>query len=87
MTEPPESTLSDRSFPATSTVRNAPNRSFESARTTAGPPGGAEPAAAAEPAGDAGADAVVIGSDPLGADLGSRRILRTSPLTTLPAIC
>jgi hypothetical protein len=25
--------------------------------------------------------------DPLGADLGSRRILRTSPLTALPDIC
>jgi hypothetical protein len=63
-------------------------------RTTAGPPAAAEPAAAepaddaaAEPAGDAAADAVVISSDPLGADLGSRRILRTSPLTALPAIC
>jgi hypothetical protein len=63
-------------------------------RKTAGPPAAAEPGAAepaddaaAEPAGDAAADAVVISSDPLGADLGSRRILRTSPLTALPAIC
>ena len=32
-------------------------------------------------------EATVISADPLGADLGSRRILRTSPLTALPAIC
>ena len=37
---------------------------------------------------DAGsADAAVLSADPLGTDLGSRRILRTSPLTALPAIC
>ena len=33
------------------------------------------------------ADAAAPGADPLGADLGSRRILRTSPLTALPSIC
>jgi hypothetical protein len=33
------------------------------------------------------ADAATPGADPLGADLGSRRILRTSPLTALPSIC
>jgi hypothetical protein len=33
------------------------------------------------------ADAATVGADPLGADLGSRRILRTSPLTALPSIC
>jgi hypothetical protein len=32
-------------------------------------------------------DAAALSADPLGADLGSRRILRTSPLTALPAIC
>ena len=32
-------------------------------------------------------DAATPGGDPLGADLGSRRILRTSPLTALPSIC
>lgn len=33
------------------------------------------------------APAAVVASDPLGAGLGSRRILRTSPLTAAPAIC
>ena len=28
-----------------------------------------------------------IQADPLGADLGTRRILRTSPLTALPSVC
>jgi hypothetical protein len=33
------------------------------------------------------ADTITPGGDPLGAGLGSRRILRTSPLTALPSIC
>jgi hypothetical protein len=33
------------------------------------------------------ADAATLGADRLGADLGNRRILRTSPLTALPSIC
>ena len=37
--------------------------------------------------GDGAVAAAVVSSDPLGAELGSRRILRTSPLTALPAIC
>ena len=42
--------------------------------------------------GSAGAEAAATaeesnGADPLGAGLGSRRILRTSPLTALPSIC
>jgi hypothetical protein len=46
----------------------------------------ASPATA--PAEAAGAQApATLSSDPLGADLGSRRILRTSPLTALPSIC
>jgi hypothetical protein len=32
-------------------------------------------------------DAAVLSADPLGTGLGSRRILRTSPLTALPSIC
>ena len=36
---------------------------------------------------DAAPAATTATADPLGADLGSRRILRTSPLTALPAIC
>ncbi len=31
--------------------------------------------------------AAVVQEDPLGAQLGQRRILRTSPLTAVPAIC
>ena len=46
------------------------------------------PATASTETGDAATPrAVVLSSDPLGSDLGSRRILRTSPLTALPAIC
>jgi hypothetical protein len=44
-----------------------------------------EDSPAAAPTGTA--DAAPVSADPLGADLGSRRILRTSPLTALPAIC
>jgi hypothetical protein len=41
----------------------------------------------AEAGGAPAAGAAAAAPDPLGADLGSRRILRTSPLTALPAIC
>ena len=44
-----------------------------------------EASPAAAPRGTA--DVATSGADPLGVDLGSRRILRTSPLTALPAIC
>ena len=48
----------------------------------------ASPATApAETADAAAPDAAVLSADPLGAELGSRRILRTSPLTALPSIC
>lgn len=39
------------------------------------------------PAGAARAAATEVPEDPLGANLGLRRILRTSPLTAVPAIC
>ena len=45
------------------------------------------PEAGAGAGGDGAVAAAVVSSDPLGAELGSRRILRTSPLTALPAIC
>jgi hypothetical protein len=45
----------------------------------------ADASPATAPAGRA--DAATLAADPLGADLGSRRILRTSPLTALPSIC
>jgi hypothetical protein len=37
--------------------------------------------------GESGAAAILLQEDPLGAQLGQRRILRTSPLTAVPAIC
>ncbi len=38
-------------------------------------------------AAESGAAEVLVQEDPLGAQLGQRRILRTSPLTAVPAIC